>query len=79
MQTTQQLMTAGIRYRLAILGKPQAWLAKEIGISSFALSRRMSGRTHFDVELGDEIATALGTDFPSLISLPQMAEQSLAA
>lgn len=71
MQTTQQLLAAGIRYRLAIIDKSQRWLADQIGISKDALSRRMTGKTNFDVDMADQIASILGTDFSGLLALPE--------
>lgn len=70
MQSTQQLLAAGIRYRLAIIGKSQRWLADSIGMSTYALSRRMHGTTPFDVEVADRIAHSLHTNFEGLIALP---------
>ncbi|MFT8986622.1 MAG: helix-turn-helix transcriptional regulator [Bifidobacterium psychraerophilum] len=70
MQTTQQLLAAGIRYRLAIMDKSQRWLAEQVGISKYALARRMHSKTTFDVDLVDRLASALGTDFSGLIALP---------
>jgi transcriptional regulator with XRE-family HTH domain len=70
MHTTQQLLVAGIRCRLAILNKSQRWLADQVGVSKDAFSRRMRGETVFDVQLADRVATALGTDFAGLLALP---------
>lgn len=70
-QSLQTLVTAGIRYRLAILQKSQYWLADHIGMSTYALSRRMVGKKTFSVDEVDTVAAALGTDFEGLIALPQ--------
>ncbi|MCO6558528.1 MAG: helix-turn-helix transcriptional regulator [Bifidobacterium sp.] len=81
MQKTQQLLTTGIRMRLAAVGKSQRWLAEQVGVSQYALSRRMKGQITFDVDIADRIASALDTDFEGLMTLPSelSSKQRLAA
>ena len=68
MQDSQTAATKAIRLHLAALNKKQTWLAGELGVSPFWVSRRMSGAVNFDVEDLDRIAAALGTTLFDLLA-----------
>lgn len=68
MQTSQSAAAKGIRLHLAARNKRQAWLAEQLGVSPFWLSRRLSGTTTFDVEDLDRIAAVFGTTIEGLLA-----------
>jgi transcriptional regulator with XRE-family HTH domain len=68
MQSSQAAATKAIRLHLAARDKRQAWLAEQLGVSPFWLSRRMSGTKTFDVEDLDRIADVFGTTLDALLS-----------
>jgi len=68
MQDSQSAATKAIRLHLAAINKKQTWLAAQLGVSAFWISRRMSGAVNFDLEDLDRIATALGTTLADLLA-----------
>lgn len=70
MSNAQTTVVAGIRYRLFVAKKTSKWLADQIGVSVFWLSRRFAGKPAFRVNELEQIAEALGTDFESLFDVP---------
>lgn len=76
MQDSQTAATKAIRLHLAAINKKQTWLAVELGVSPFWLSRRMSGEVNFDLDGLDRIARTLGT---TLVALLEDAERFTAA
>lgn len=68
MQDTQTAAEKAIRLLLAAHGRTNAWLAEQLGVSPFTLSRRMRGEIKFDVELLDRIATLFGLTFEQLLA-----------
>jgi len=70
MTSTQhrQAVAAEVRAALARDGRRQADLAREVGISRAALSRKMRGETPFYVEEVVSIASVLGIDAGRLIA-----------
>lgn len=68
MQGTQELVERSIRMHLASRKQTQAWLAKQLGVTPFWVSRRMSGEISFDIEVLDRIAAIFGISIDRLIS-----------
>lgn len=64
LETTQQQAVRTIRLHLANSGKPQAWLAKRLGVTPHWLYRRMrsNGRIAFSTDDLDRIAEVFGIE-----------------
>jgi len=56
-----------VRAEMARGKRTQAILAHEVGMKQQALSRRLSGRTPFNVDELGRIASALGTSMADLV------------
>lgn len=67
MQSTQDAAAKAIRLLLAARDRRQTWLAKELGVSPFWLSRRMLGEITFDVDDLDRISTVFGITIDELL------------
>lgn len=67
-QQSRQAVAAEVRAALARAGRRQADLAREVGISRAALSRKMRGEGAFYVEEIVAIADALGIDAGRLVA-----------
>lgn len=70
MSNAQTAAATGIRYRLFVQQHTNKWLADQIGVSPYWLSRRLAGKPAFDVVELERIAAALGTDFLGLFDVP---------
>jgi transcriptional regulator with XRE-family HTH domain len=68
MQSSQEAAVKAIRLHLAARNKRQTWLALELGVSPFWLSRRMSGEKTFDVDELDRIAAVFDTTIDGLLA-----------
>ncbi|MFT4156526.1 MAG: helix-turn-helix transcriptional regulator [Microbacterium sp.] len=68
MQGTQELVERSIRMHLASRKQTQAWLAKQLGVTPFWISRRLSGEIPFDLEVLDRIATVFGIGIDRMIA-----------
>lgn len=68
MPSSQDAATKAIRLHLAAKNKKQNWLADELGVSAFWVSRRMSSAVNFDLEDLDRIAVILGTTLGDLLA-----------
>lgn len=72
MNSTAETIQAGIKYQLFVRSKSQNWLAKQLGWSINKLSRRMTGKTSFDIDELDAIAGTFGIEFDDLLNVPMM-------
>jgi BetR domain. len=50
MSDIQESISRAISVLLTRMGKNQAWLARELGVSSAWVSNRMTGKTFFDTD-----------------------------
>lgn len=73
MNSTTGTIQTGIKYHLFIRNKSQNWLAKQLGWSINKLSRRMTGKTSFDIDELDAIAGTFGIEFDDLLNVPMIA------
>lgn len=76
MQGTQSAAVTAIRIRLVIANRGVSWLAEQVGISDWAMRRRMAGNVTFDIELLDQIAQVFGTSLEGLLSTADAIELS---
>jgi len=68
MQSSQSTAELSIRLKLAEINKSQTWLAAQIGVSPFYISRRMKGVQKFTVDDLDAIARVFKTDLAGLLA-----------
>lgn len=68
MQSSQVAAETAIRLHLAARKRSQRWLAAELGVSPFWVSRRMSGSKTFDVDELDRIAAVFGVDLDRMLA-----------
>jgi transcriptional regulator with XRE-family HTH domain len=66
--TAQQTTANAVRVQLARKNRSQRWLADELGMTTHALSRRMTGKTRFTTDDIDRIAEVFGMDFITFIT-----------
>ena len=75
MNSTAGMIKTGIKYHLFIRNKSQNWLAKQLGWNINKLSRRMTGKTSFNVDEIDAIAGTFGIGFEDLLNVPMVGNE----
>ena len=68
MPSSQTAAEKAIRLHLAARNKRQVWLAEQLGVTSFWLTRRMTGVMEFSVTDLDRIAAVFGTTLENLLA-----------
>lgn len=72
MRSTQHDAEKAIRILLAARNERQLWLAEQLGVSVFWLSRRMSGSIAFNVDDLDRIAAVFGKTLDELLATAEV-------